>query len=92
MKLQTQISTSNLYLTSKGSFGTDFIEFLTENGITDINANLNGVEVSDSIYTNNIISSGFKASNRVLATKEDITITETGAFDLGFDEGFDIVE
>lgn len=87
-KLEANTSVFDFIVNRTGSID-NIISFLETEGLETVNDILLGFETDP--YTNNTFSSDLQLAGRVVATRDIIlSASTTGAFDEGYDEGYEI--
>ncbi len=90
IKLEENVSVTNLIINKTGSID-NLVQFIADSGLETVDQNLLGFEV-DPYDLNNNYSNALNNINKVISTRDEssASISVGGAFDSGYDEGFDI--
>tara|TARA_R110002050_G_scaffold213262_1_gene349525 strand:- start:980 stop:1258 length:279 start_codon:yes stop_codon:yes gene_type:complete len=88
-KLEENVSVMDLIINKTGSID-NLAQFIEDNGIESVDQNLLGFEI-DPYNENNNFSNELKNKKRIVSTRDEASadLTVGGAFDSGFDIGFD---
>ncbi len=90
IKLEENVSVTNLIINKTGSID-NLVKFIADNGLETVDQNLLGFEI-EPYNLNNNYSNALNNINKIVSTRDESSanISVGGAFDSGFDEGFDI--